>query len=49
MTSNVENMQNYSFCGSPIYIAPETLSKNVYNKSADFYSLGILLYEMIVG
>jgi protein kinase A len=47
--SNSNNREIYSFCGSPIYIAPETLSKKSYDKRADFYSLGILLYEMIVG
>jgi serine/threonine protein kinase len=38
-----------SFCGSPIYIAPETLRKEKYNRKVDFYALGILLYEMITG
>lgn len=39
----------HSFCGSPIYIAPETLKKEDYTVKVDFYALGILLYEMIVG
>lgn len=38
-----------SFCGSPIYIAPETISKEKYSVKVDFYALGVLLYEMIVG
>jgi len=38
-----------SFCGSPIYIAPETLRKEKYNRKVDFYALGILLYEMVTG
>lgn len=38
-----------SFCGSPIYIAPETLKKEPYSRKVDFYALGILLYEMITG
>lgn len=41
--------QVYSFCGSPIYIAPETLEKVPYDIRVDFYALGVLLYEMIVG
>jgi len=39
----------YSFCGSPIYIAPETLRKESYDHRVDYYALGILLYEMLVG
>lgn len=38
-----------SFCGSPIYIAPETLKKEAYTRKVDFYALGILLYEMVTG
>ena len=39
----------YSFCGSPIYIAPETLKKEAYDFKVDFYALGILLFEMLTG
>lgn len=38
-----------SYCGSPIYIAPETLQRQRYDRRVDFYALGVLLYEMIVG
>lgn len=41
--------ENMSFCGSPIYIAPETLQKKEYSKKVDFYALGVLLFEMITG
>lgn len=41
--------ENLSFCGSPIYIAPETLLKQDYSRKVDFYALGVLLYEMVVG
>lgn len=44
-----ERNENLSFCGSPIYIAPETLLKEPYNRKVDFYALGVLLYEMTVG
>lgn len=39
----------YSFCGSPIYIAPETLAKKAYDHKVDYYAMGTLLYEMIIG
>jgi serum/glucocorticoid-regulated kinase 2 len=38
-----------SFCGSPEYMSPEMLSNFGHNKTLDFYSLGVLLYELLVG
>ncbi|KAI0244181.1 Serine/threonine-protein kinase [Massospora cicadina] len=36
-------------CGSPLYMAPEVLKKNKYTASADLWSIGAVLYEMITG
>lgn len=38
-----------SFCGSPEYMAPEVLSRQGYNYSVDFYTLGAFLFELITG
>ena len=38
-----------SFCGSIGYFAPEMLRKETYNQTVDYYLLGVLLYEMLVG
>ncbi|XP_060075713.1 uncharacterized protein LOC132555383 [Ylistrum balloti] len=39
-----------SIVGSPVYMAPEVLnSEGVYDRKADIYSLGIILWEMWYG
>ena len=38
-----------SFCGSVAYLAPEILKRTGHGKSVDWYLLGVLLYEMLIG
>ncbi|CAG9324763.1 unnamed protein product [Blepharisma stoltei] len=40
---------NRSFCGSIAYLAPEMLRRAGHTRSVDWYLLGVLLYEMMVG
>lgn len=35
--------------GTAAYVAPETLKGNGYDKSIDWWALGILIYEMLHG
>lgn len=38
-----------SFCGSIAYLAPEMLRKTGHGKAVDWYLLGVVFYEMLVG
>eukprot|EP00360_Condylostoma_magnum_P000718 CAMPEP_0168314368 /NCGR_PEP_ID=MMETSP0210-20121227/7325_1 /TAXON_ID=40633 /ORGANISM="Condylostoma magnum, Strain COL2" /LENGTH=246 /DNA_ID=CAMNT_0008280763 /DNA_START=796 /DNA_END=1533 /DNA_ORIENTATION=- len=38
-----------SFCGSLAYLAPEMLKRQGHGKTVDWYLLGVLIYEMLVG
>ncbi|KAK6354238.1 Serine/threonine-protein kinase [Orbilia blumenaviensis] len=38
-----------TLCGSPLYMAPEILRYEKYGAKADLWSVGTVLYEMVVG
>lgn len=38
-----------TMCGTAHYLAPEVIVRKGYNKMADWWTVGILLYELVVG
>ena len=35
--------------GSPLYMSPEALKRNIYSVKNDIWSIGIMVYELLHG
>ena len=44
-----DEKKTYSFCGTVEYMAPEVVNRKGHGTAADWWSYGVLMFEMLTG